>query len=64
MELVVLEGELSPVGTLGGVVSGGGGVTLLTVTVMGVEVVVLFEVSVAVAVRVCGPLANVVVFQV
>ncbi len=46
--------------TVGGVVSGGG---LLTVTVMGAEVALLPEVSVAMAVSVCVALVAAVVFQ-
>ncbi len=61
MEVVVLLGEFSPVGTVGGVVSVGA--TLLTVTVMTAEVVVLPAASRAVALRVWVPLPRVVVFQ-
>jgi hypothetical protein len=61
--VVVLEGERKLAGTEGEVVSGVGGVGLSTVTVMTLEVVVLPAASRAMALRVCGPLARVVVFQ-
>jgi len=51
---------VNPVGTDGGVVSGA---ELLTVTVTPALVVELFDVSVAIARRVCDPLLVVVVFQ-
>jgi hypothetical protein len=52
IEVLVLEGLASPVGTDGGVVSGGGGVGLSTVTVIMAEVVVLPAASRAIADRV------------
>lgn len=61
--VVVLDGLFKPVGVDGGVVSGGGVTTLLTLTVMEEAVAVLAELSVATAVRVCGPLAKVMVSQ-
>ena len=63
MVVVVLDGELRPVGVLGGVVSGGGATTLLTVTLTVLAVVELPAASLAIAVKLCGPLASVVVSQ-
>jgi hypothetical protein len=64
MDVVVLLGEAKPVGTLGGVVSGGGGEGLLTVRLMVELVVVLPAASRAMAVSVWEPFKMVVVSQV
>lgn len=61
IEEVVLLVAAKPVGTVGVVVSAGGG--LLTVTVMTAEVVVLPAASRAIADKVWVPLPRVVVFQ-
>jgi hypothetical protein len=61
MLVVVLDGELKPVGTLGGVVSVGGGVVLSTVMVTVPAWVVLPAPSLAIAVRLWLPLPRVVV---
>ena len=63
MVVVVLLGEFKPVGVDGGVVSGGGMTTLLTVTVIVTAVAELPVASRAIAVKVWGPLAKVTVFQ-
>jgi hypothetical protein len=52
MVVAVLLGELRLAGTVGGVMSGGGLTTLLTVTVMVAAVAELPDVSIAMAVRV------------
>ena len=52
MEVLVLEGLVKLAGVVGAVVSGSGGVALLTVTVMTAEVVVLPALSRATALRV------------
>jgi hypothetical protein len=63
MVVVVDPDEFRPAGTLGGVVSGGGEDTLLTVTVVAAEVVVFPAASRATAVRVWLPLTASVVSQ-